>query len=96
MASLITTGADMKDWPMTLKRNAAICELAVAIFKARGECYGGSTVLTDQPTTVRSQYVTRADELLKTLTPGRVIVSGLFPTRAPLAGVIAPSTGDIA
>lgn len=59
----------LKNWPEPLKRNAAICELASAIFKARGECFGGSTTLTDQPPHVRQQYITRADELLKTVQP---------------------------
>ena len=59
----------MKDWPMTLKRNAAICELAAALFKARGEYYGGRVTLTDEPPNVRAQFVTHANELLLALAP---------------------------
>lgn len=61
----------MKDWPHSLKRNAAVVELAAAIYKARGEAFGGETVLADQPPSVRATYITRADELLKTLAPAR-------------------------
>jgi hypothetical protein len=77
---------------MSLRRNAAICELAVAIFKARGESYGGATVLTEQPPHVRHQYVTRADEVLKTLQPGRVLarqfVTGLRTAESNVVGFI--------
>lgn len=83
----------MKDWPMTLKRNAAICELAKALYRARGEVYGGSTELIDQPTHIRAQYITKADELLQTVAPGRLITVGLWPTHAPIAGVIEPKEG---
>jgi hypothetical protein len=68
---------DLKDWPSVLERNAAICILAEAIFRARGAVYGGSNKLTEQPPHVRQQYITRADELLTTLAPGRIIVTGL-------------------
>ena len=61
--------SSMRDWPQTLRRNAAVVELAGAIFKARGEAFGGATDLSEQPAHVRGEYVTRADELLKTLAP---------------------------
>jgi hypothetical protein len=60
---------ELRDWPEPLKRNAAICHLAKAIFKARGECYGTSTVLTEEPPHIRAYYITRADELLQTVQP---------------------------
>jgi hypothetical protein len=62
---------DLKDWPATLKRNAALCDLAKHIYRARGEVYGGSLELSDEPPSVRQDYITRADELLKTLAPRR-------------------------
>ena len=58
---------------MTLRRNAAVCDLAAAMFKARGEVFGGSRLLTEQPPHIRQRYVTMADELLKTL-DNRVLV----------------------
>ncbi len=64
---------DFKDWPMTLRRNAAVCELAKAMFQARGEVFGGSMELTDQPSSVRQDYIQRADDLLKTLRPSPVV-----------------------
>ena len=52
---------------MTLRRNAAVCDLAAAMFKARGEIYGGSRILSEQSPQVRQRYITMADELAKTL-----------------------------
>lgn len=62
----------MRDWPMTLRRNAAVCELARALFQARGERYGGSRDLTEQPPHVRQRYIQHADDLLKSLRPSPV------------------------
>jgi hypothetical protein len=54
---------------MTIRRNAALCDLARAVYRARGEVYGGSLELSDEPPSVRQDYITRADELLRTLAP---------------------------
>jgi hypothetical protein len=84
---------ELRDWPEPLKRNAAICELAKAIFKARGECYGTSTVLTEEPPHIRAYYITRADDVLKAVQPAMAKVAPvqqpdpLFNLAASLARV---------
>ncbi len=65
--------ADMRDWPMTLRRNAAVCELAKAMYRARGEVFGGSTELSDQPPSVRQTYIQHADDIVRGLRPSVVV-----------------------
>lgn len=62
-----------REWPAALVRNAAVIELAHAIFLARSKVFGGPKFLVTQPTDVREAYITRADELLKTLEPARLL-----------------------
>lgn len=74
MASMTLRVSDStRDWPRSLVRNAAVIELAHAIFLARAKVFGGPQFLVDQPPHIRSAYITRADELLKTLEPARVL-----------------------
>ncbi len=63
----------MRDWPMTLRRNVAVIELAQAMFKARGEVFGGSTELSDQPLSVRQTYIQHADDIVRGLRPSVVV-----------------------
>jgi hypothetical protein len=47
-----------------LVRNAALCELAHALFKARGQIWGGPQTLEQQPTSVRNEFLALADDIL--------------------------------
>jgi len=66
------------DWPAVLVRNAAVCELARALFKARGQLCGGSQCLTQQPPSVRDRFITLADDILIALERRPVLVAGDF------------------
>lgn len=67
-----TNQDSVKDWPKVLRKNAAICDLAKALFKARAEVYGGSQELTEQPSYVRERYIARADTLVQEMAPATV------------------------
>jgi hypothetical protein len=69
---------EMKDWSASLRRNAACCDLARAIYKARAEAYGGPDDFAALPPSERQDYIVRADELLKTLQPTPRDYEGLY------------------
>lgn len=61
--------SEMKDWPVALRKNAAICALAKALFAARAEAYGGNSILTDAPAHVRQRFMELAQAQVEGLDP---------------------------
>lgn len=59
----------MRDWNPTLRKNAAVCQLAGEIWNRRCEAYGGQADLTLQPVGVRQRFVEIANEILNMVQP---------------------------
>ena len=62
--------SDMKDWPLSLRVNAASCELARVIYQKSRDAYGGLDIhFEDLPASMRQRFVELAVSVLKQLQP---------------------------
>lgn len=84
----------MRDWPQTLKLNAASCRLALALYYAKAEVYGcdGRHFEALRPDE-KAVWVSRAAVVLKGMQPEPIaaramVITGLGPTHRPVIGSI--------
>ncbi len=82
-------------WPAVLHLNAAASHLAMAIYAAKAEAYGGHVDPWNRlDVTVRHGYLMIAAETLKALEPKTIaFATGLRETHQPIIGAIFPSDG---
>ena len=60
---------ETRDWPLTLKQNAAACDLAKSIYYARSLVYGEGPTWDDLSPELHTNYVLIAQRVLADLAP---------------------------